>query len=279
MPASYTHNPLGPYGLALEKTHPLPRQKEQELAARIQEGDLEARNTLIQANLRFVVDMARKYQHSGLALEDLISAGNEGLIIAAERFDGTRGFKFITYAMWWVRQSIQQAITTQSRLIRLPETKNDRIKEIPQVAHRLAQKNQKTPTMDEIANELDCLTEDVTDILVKTSAPLSLTDALNEHGMQLLDTVPDPQQIQPDDAFLTEDTKTQIDRALDALDQRERYIIKLYFGLDGHQPLFLEEIGAIMNITRERVRQLKERALNKLRAAGPQNRLHAMTAN
>ena len=279
MPASYTNNPLGTYGLALEKTQPLPRQKEQELAARIQEGDLEARNTLIQANLRFVVDMARKYQHNGLPLEDLISAGNEGLIIAAEHFDGTRGFKFITYAMWWIRQSIQQAITTQSRLIRLPETKNDRIKEIPQAAHRLAQKNEKTPTMDEIAHELDCLTEDVTDILVKTSAPLSLTDALNEHGMSLLDTLPDTQQAQPDDASLTGDAQNLIDRALESLDQRERYILKLYFGLDGHKPLFLEEIGAIMNITRERVRQLKERALNKLRAAGPHNHLHSIAAN
>ncbi len=247
-------------------SRPLSREREVLLAASIKEGDIGARDELVQANLRFVVGVAKNYQNRGLSLSDLISAGNLGLLTAAERFDGTKGYKFISYAVWWIRQSILQTIGEHARTVRLPLNKLGLLKDISRVSQRLGQGREKDPDVEEIAAELEVSATEVREALLSARSTRSLDEAFGEDGENsLLATLADTNQEAPDAEVLRESAREQLESLFVSLDDREQRIIRLYFGLDGSEPLTLEQIGSILNITRERVRQLKERALAKLR--------------
>ena len=245
---------------------PLSREREVGLSVRIQQGDLVARDELVQANLRFVVDIAKNYQHRGLPFCELISAGNLGLLTAAERFDGTKGFKFISYAVWWIRQSILQTIADQVRTVRLPLNKLGLLRDIAKVSRRLGQGREHEPDVEEIAAELEVSVEEVMNTLLSARGTLSLDEAFGgDDERSLFSTIEDTRQESPDAAVLRESAREQLQGVLSSLDERELRIIRLYFGLDGEEMLTLEQIGAGLGITRERVRQLKERAFSKLR--------------
>ncbi len=247
-------------------SRPLSREREVLLAASIKEGDIGARDELVQANLRFVVGVAKNYQNRGLSLSDLISAGNLGLLTAAERFDGTKGYKFISYAVWWIRQSILQTIGEHARTVRLPLNKLGLLKDISRVSQRLGQGREKDQDVEEIAAELEVSATEVREALLSARSTRSLDEAFGEDGENsLLATLADTNQEAPDAEVLRESAREQLESLFVSLDDREQRIIRLYFGLDGSEPLTLEQIGSILNITRERVRQLKERALAKLR--------------
>ena len=248
-------------------SQPLSAEEEAVLSRLIQKGDLEARAKLVNANLRFVIAVARGYQNRGMSLEDLISAGNEGLITAAERFDGTRGLKFISYAVWWIRQAILQTLTENHRLIRLP---SNRVNLLCRISRYLKSRQRETPnhpTMEEIAEALGISVEEVVVTLNSGQSILSLDAAFGDDNENtLLRTVPDDSQESPDVLLMKDSLKEEIETALDGLKEREREVIKLYFGLDGTQPeLNLEEIGIKYGLTRERIRQIKDKALVKLR--------------
>ena len=250
----------------IAESTPLSREREVELAARIREGDMVARDELVQANLRFVIDVAKKYQNRGLSLSDLISAGNLGLLTAAERFDGTKGFKFISYAVWWIRQSILQTIAEHARTVRLPLNKVSLLKDISKVSRRLGQGRESDPGIDEIAAELDVPAQEVLETMLSARTVRSLDEAFEEDDdRSLLNVLADSTQETPDADVLRDSAREQLDEVLENLDERELRIINLYFGLDGNESLTLEQIGGLMGLTRERVRQLKERALGKLR--------------
>ena len=250
----------------IAESRPLSREREVELAARIQEGHRDARDELVQANLRFVIDVAKNYQNRGLSLADLISAGNVGLLTAAERFDGTKGYKFISYAVWWIKQSILQSIAEHARTVRLPMNKVSLLKDISKTARRLGQGRESEPDVEEIAQELDVSAEEVRETLLSARAVRSLDEAFTEDDERsLLNILSDPHQASPETEVLSDSARAQLESVLVNLDERELRIIRLYFGLDGHEALTLERIGGMMSLTRERVRQLKERALSKLR--------------
>ena len=253
----------------IAESRPLSREREVELSARIQEGHRDARDELVQANLRFVIDVAKNYQNRGLSLADLISAGNVGLLTAAERFDGTKGYKFISYAVWWIKQSILQSIAEHARTVRLPMNKVSLLKDISKTARRLGQGREAEPDVEEIAQELDVSAEEVRETLLSARAVRSLDEAFTEDDERsLFNILADPHQASPDTEVLSASARTQLESVLTNLDERELRIIRLYFGLDGHEALTLERIGGMMSLTRERVRQLKERALSKLRHPG-----------
>ncbi|MEW6754569.1 MAG: RNA polymerase sigma factor RpoD/SigA [Candidatus Latescibacterota bacterium] len=245
---------------------PLSREREVELAARIQRGDMAARDELVQANLRFVIDVAKNYQNRGLSLSDLISAGNLGLLTAAERFDGAKGYKFISYAVWWIKQSILQSIAEHARTVRLPLNKLSLLKDISKVSRRLGQGRETDPDIEEIAEELDVPPEEVLETMLSARTVRSLDEAFEEDDERsLLNILADTTQETPDADVLRESARQQLEEVLNGLDERELRIVRLYFGLGGHEALTLEQIGGLMGLTRERVRQLKERALSKLR--------------
>jgi len=245
---------------------PLSREREVALAARVNEGDMEARDELVWANLRFVIDVAKKYQHRGLPLLELISAGNLGLITAAERFDGTKGFKFISYAVWWIKQSILQTIAEQTRTVRLPQNKVALLRKIAKASHQLDRQCGAEPDLEEIAAELDMPPAEVLKTVRSARAVLSLDYTFEEDGeCSLLTRLVDTSQQAPDAEVACASSRNQVAEVLDSLDGRERRIIQLYFGLEGHETLNLDQIGALMGVTRERIRQLKEKALNTLR--------------
>ena len=256
---------------------PLSREREVELSARIQDGDMQAREELVHANLRFVIDIAKNYQNRGLPMEDLISAGNVGLMTAADRFDGTRGFKFISYAVWWIRQSILQTIAEQARTVRLPMNKVSLLKDISQTSRRLGQGREAEPGIEEIAAELEASAEEVLETMLSARAVSSLDESFDEDDERnLLNTLADTTQVNPDADVLYESAKDQLESVLDSLDQRELRIIRLYYGLDGDEALTLEQIGDLMGVTRERVRQIKERALSRLRLPSRHRVLRAL---
>ncbi|MBI2502509.1 MAG: RNA polymerase sigma factor RpoD/SigA [Candidatus Latescibacteria bacterium] len=260
----------------IAESKPLSREKEVELAARIKEGDIQARDELVQANLRFVIDVAKNYQNRGLSLSDLISAGNLGLLTAAERFDGTKGYKFISYAVWWIKQSILQTIAEHARTVRLPLNKLSLLKDISKVSRRLGQGRESEPDVEEIAAELDVPPEEVLDTMLSARTVRSLDEAFEEDDERsLLNILADTSQEAPDSDVLRDSAREQLESVLNSLDERELRIIRLYFGLDGNEALTLEQIGGLMHLTRERVRQLKERALGKLRHP---TRYHALLA-
>ncbi len=241
-------------------------EEEVELARRIKQDDQDALHRLTRANLRFVVSVAKKYQGQGLSLADLINEGNYGLIKAAQRFDETRGFKFISYAVWWIRQAILQALAEQSRVVRLPLNRIGTISKIRKTSARLAQEHERAPNLEELAHELDIDVEKVREAMQHTGRHLSMDAPFNEDDdNSLLDVLPSDEGISPDDSLLDESVKIDIERALSMLHPREAEITRLYFGIGREHPLTLEEIGQRFGLTRERVRQIKEKALRKLR--------------
>ena len=246
-------------------SQPLSSAEEVELAVRIREGDQKARAKLIEANLRFVITVAYEYQNQGVPLVDLISAGNVGLITAAERFDETRGFKFISYAVWWIRQSILQTLAEHARVVRLPLNRVELLRRISRCKNNQKQEPSTRTAEEEIAEELDIPVEQVTDILTSGQRTLSLDTSLGDGENSLLEMMPDNSQEPPDAITLRNILRDEISSALSTLDEREQKVIRLYFGLGGGTEMTLEEIGKQFRLTRERIRQIKEKALRKLR--------------
>ena len=250
--------------------------KEVELAKKIRLGDQNALEDLTKANLRFVVSVAKQYQNQGLSLADLINEGNIGLIKAAKRFDETRGFKFISYAVWWIRQAILQALAEQSRIVRLPLNLVGTLHKIGKVSSSLEQEFGREPSPDEIAKELALSTLEVSDTLKISNSHLSLDAPFSvSEDNSLIDVLEDDLQPSPDESLLSDSLKKEISSALDSLTAREAEVITLYFGLNHEKPLTLEEIGARFNLTRERVRQIKEKAIRRLRHASRSKALRA----
>ncbi len=246
----------------------LTAEQEIELAIKIRNGDHGALERLTKANLRFVVSVAKQYQNQGLSLGDLINEGNLGLIKAAKRFDETRGFKFISYAVWWIRQSILQALAEQSRIVRLPLNRVGALNKIGKAYSNLEQEFEREPSALELAQELDMDVSEVADNLKIAGRHVSM-DAPFVQGEEnrLLDVIEDDQQPSPDFILMNESLKSEIQRALSTLSTREAEVIKLYFGLNKEHSMTLEEIGERFNLTRERVRQIKEKAIRRLRHA------------
>ena len=240
-------------------------EEEVELAQRIRKGDQEALEKLTKANLRFVVSVAKQYQNQGLSLPDLINEGNLGLIKAAEKFDETRGFKFISYAVWWIRQSILQALAEQSRIVRLPLNQVGSLNKINKAFARFEQEHERVPSPEELAQELELPREKVTDTLRVAGRHISV-DAPFADGEDnsLLDVLVNPDSPNADRGLINESLATEVDRALETLTERERDIIRYFFGI-GCSEMTLEEIGEKFDLTRERVRQIKEKAIRRLR--------------
>lgn len=242
--------------------------EEIDLARRIKEGDQRALEKLAQANLRFVVSVAKQYQNQGLSLGDLINEGNLGLIKAAKRFDETRGFKFISYAVWWIRQSILQALAEQSRVVRLPLNRVGALNKIGKVYSELEQEFERDPSPQEIAESLDMNDSEVSDTLRISGRHLSMDAPFNNSDdNSLLDVLQNDHTPNPDKDLIKESLGVEIDRALATLTKREAEVVRLYFGVSQEHPLTLEEIGERFNLTRERVRQIKEKAIRRLRHA------------
>jgi len=241
-------------------------EEEVELAKRIRAGDTDALDRLTKANLRFGVSVAKQYQNQGLSLSDLITEGNLGLIKAAQRFDETRGFKFISYAVWWIRQSILQALAEQSRIVRLPLNRVGTLNKLSRTFSQLEQKFKREPTADELAEALEVTVTEVSDTMKISGRHISV-DAPFVQGEEhsLLDVLENDSEDKPDDGLINESLRKDIERALSVLTAREAGVIRFYFGLKGTHPMTLEEIGARFTLTRERVRQIKEKAIKKLR--------------
>jgi RNA polymerase primary sigma factor len=250
-----TKDALHRYLEDVASSQPLSSKEEVALARRIRKGDLKARATLVEANLRFVITVARDYQNQGVPLVDLISAGNLGLITAAERFDETKGFKFISYAVWWIRQAILQTLAEHSRIVRLPLNRVDLLRRISRYTTTRQQETALRPQEEEIATELGISIEQVVDTMASGQRILSLDATI----------MPDVTQEAPDTMALRNSLENEIEAALETLDEREQQVIRLYFGIGGDRELTLEEIGSQFRLTRERVRQIKEKALRKLR--------------
>ena len=241
-------------------------EEETTLAQRIKMGDQRALDKLVQANLRFVVSVAKQYQHQGLSLSDLINEGNLGLIKAAQRFDETKGFKFISYAVWWIRQSILQALAEQSRIVRLPLNKIGSINKINKTFAFLEQSHERPPSAEEIAKELDMTINDVKESMKNSGRHVSMDAPLVEgEDSNLYDVLNSGESPNPDRELLHESLRTEIERALETLTPREADVIRLYFGLGNQHPMTLEEIGETFDLTRERVRQIKEKAIRRLK--------------
>jgi RNA polymerase primary sigma factor len=243
-------------------------EEEVELARKIKRGDNKALEKLIKANLRFVVSVSKQYQNQGLSLPDLINEGNLGLIKAAQRFDETRGFKFISYAVWWIRQSILQALAEQARIVRLPLNKIGSINKINKTFSKLEQKFEREPSVQEIAYALEIASDDVKDSLKSSGRHVSMDAPLiNDDEGSMYDVLLNTDTPSPDKGLLNDSLRKEIERALSTLSYREANIIRLYFGLNGKHPHTLEEIGEEFNLTRERVRQIKEKAIKRLKNA------------
>lgn len=240
--------------------------EEVELAKRVRNGDHEALEKLTRANLRFVVSVAKKYQNQGLSLGDLINEGNLGLIKAAKRFDETRGFKFISYAVWWIKQSILQALAEQSRVVRLPLNRVGMLNKVSKTLSELEQEFEREPSPQEIADVLNMTRFEVSNTLQNSGRHISVDAPIgSDEDNSLLDILHTENQTDPDFPLIRESLKIEVNRALKTLSEREAEVIRLYFGLGIERPLTLEEIGEKFNLTRERVRQIKEKSIEKLR--------------
>ncbi|HPE43993.1 MAG TPA: sigma-70 family RNA polymerase sigma factor [Bacteroidales bacterium] len=257
---------LDKYLQEIGKVELITAEEEVALAQRIKQGDRIALEKLTKANLRFVVSVSKQYQNQGLSLPDLINEGNLGLIKAAQRFDETRGFKFISYAVWWIRQSILQALAEQSRIVRLPLNKIGSINKINKAYARLEQEYEREPNAEEIADILEITENEVKESMknagrhVSMDAPLIQDEENNMYDVLRSDEAPTPET-----ELLYESLRKEIDRAISTLTQREADVIRLYFGLNGSHPMTLEEIGEKFDLTRERVRQIKEKAIRRLK--------------
>ena len=257
---------LDKYLQEIGKVDLLTPEQEIELAIRMKNGDESAMEMLTKANLRFVVSVAKQYQNQGLSLGDLINEGNLGLIKAVRRFDETRGFKFISYAVWWIRQSILQALAEQSRIVRLPLNRIGAINKIGKAYSNLKQEFEREPSSEEIAQSLEMDVEEISSTMkiygkqVSVDAPFSFGDENS-----LLDVIQNEEMPAPDTELISESLKAEVKNVLSVLPEREAEVIRLYFGLDDENPMTLEEIGDKFNLTRERVRQIKEKAIRRLR--------------
>jgi RNA polymerase primary sigma factor len=257
---------LDKYLQEIGKVDLITADEEVELAQRIKAGDQTALEKLTKANLRFVVSVSKQYQNQGLTLPDLINEGNLGLIKAAQRFDETRGFKFISYAVWWIRQSILQALAEQSRIVRLPLNKIGSINKINKTFAFLEQSHERPPSAEEIAKELDMTIKDVKESMKNSGRHVSMDAPLVEgEDSNLYDVLRSGESPNPDRDLLHESLRTEIERALETLTPREADVIRLYFGLGNEHPMTLEEIGETFELTRERVRQIKEKAIRRLK--------------
>jgi len=250
--------------------------EEVQLAVRIKKGDKSALDHLTKANLRFVVNVAKQYSNQGLSLSDLINEGNIGLIKAAKRFDETKGFKFISYAVWWIKQAILQALAEQSRIVRLPLNRAGTLYKIGKLSNDLGQEYGREPTPAEIAEELDLPVDEVTDTMTLSNSHLSLDAPFSgNNDNRLIDFLPDDFQPSPDQSLMEDALRCDIEKALRTLTKREAEVITLYFGINREKPLTLEEIGQKFGLSRERVRQIKEKAIRRLRHVSRSRRLKA----
>ncbi|MEJ1221940.1 sigma-70 family RNA polymerase sigma factor [Sediminicola sp. 1XM1-17] len=257
---------LDKYLQDISKIDMITANEEVELAQRIRAGDQVALNKLTTANLRFVVSVAKQYQNQGLKLPDLINEGNVGLVKAAKRFDETRGFKFISYAVWWIRQSILQALAEQSRIVRLPLNKIGSINKIKKAFSYLEQSHERPPSAEEIAKELELSVSEVKQSMKNSGRHVSMDAPLIEgENSNLYDVLRSGESPNPDKKLLLQSLNTEINRALDTLSQREADVVKLYYGIGDQHSMTLAEIGQTFDLTRERVRQIREKAIRKLR--------------
>jgi RNA polymerase primary sigma factor len=255
------------------------RDEEVRLAQGIHVGDPESLDKLVRSNLRFVVSVAKKYQNQGVLLSDLINEGNVGLIRAAHKFDETKGIKFISYAVWWIRQAILQALAEQGRIVRVPLNRAGALHRIGRRSSSLLQELGREPTVDEIAEELELTQEEVASTLAISQSHLSLDAPLTPgEDNRLLDYLPDQFSPDPEGEAYEQALRETVDHALSTLKEREAKVLRLYFGLDDQEPMTLEEIGSLLGITRERVRQIKEKALARLRHASRSRFLEAFTS-
>ncbi len=267
---------LDKYLQEIGKVDLLTPQEEIELAKEIKKGNQQALEKLVKANLRFVVSVAKQYQNQGLSLGDLINEGNLGLIKAAKRFDETRGFKFISYAVWWIRQSILQALAEQSRIVRLPLNRVGALNKIGKAYSSLEQEYEREPSATELAKELDMDVNEIADTLKISGRHVSMDAPFGQgEDNRLLDVLSNDQQPSPDQKLMEDSLRSEIERALSTLTEREGEVIRLYFGLGKEHSLTLEEIGEKFNLTRERVRQIKEKAIRRLRHASRSKNLRA----
>ncbi|MDX1350249.1 MAG: RNA polymerase sigma factor RpoD/SigA, partial [Putridiphycobacter sp.] len=248
------------------------------LTNKIKQGDQAALDKLVSANLRFVVSVAKQYQNQGLTLSDLINEGNIGLIKAAKRFDETRGFKFISYAVWWIRQSILQALADQARVVRLPLNKIGTIGKLNKAMAKIEQELGRTPTNEEIADVMDIPLKDVKQAMQSAGKHVSMDAPLvsgDDNSSNMYDLLQNTEKQSPDSKVMKESLEREIERSLSTLKHREASIIKLYYGLGGTSALTLEEIGTIFELTRERVRQIKEKGIRRMRHASRSRMLKA----
>ena len=257
---------LDKYLQEIGKVELITAEEEVTLAQKIKQGDRLALEKLTKANLRFVVSVSKQYQNQGLSLPDLINEGNLGLIKAAQRFDETRGFKFISYAVWWIRQSILQALAEQSRIVRLPLNKIGAINKINKAYARLEQEFEREPNHDEIADLLECSEQEVKDSVKNSGRHVSMDAPLiQDEDNNMYDVLRNDEGITPETELLYDSLRKEIDRAVSTLTPREADVVRLYFGLNGGHPMTLEEIGEKFDLTRERVRQIKEKAIRRLK--------------
>ena len=257
---------LDKYLQEIGKVELISAEEEVELAQRIKQGDKIALEKLTKANLRFVVSVAKQYQNQGLSLPDLINEGNLGLIKAAQRFDETRGFKFISYAVWWIRQSILQALAEQSRIVRLPLNKIGSINKINKTYAKLEQEFEREPNAEEIAEVLEITEQEVKESMKNAGRHISMDAPLvQDEDNTMYDVLKSEEAPTPETELLYESLRKEIDRAISTLTPREADVVRLYFGLNGSHPMTLEEIGEKFDLTRERVRQIKEKAIRRLK--------------
>jgi RNA polymerase primary sigma factor len=258
---------LDKYLQEISKEELITAQEEVELAQRIKQGDQAALDKLTRANLRFVVSVSKQYQNQGLSLPDLINEGNLGLIKAAQRFDETRGFKFISYAVWWIRQSILQALAEQSRIVRLPLNQVGSLSKINKMFSKLEQEFERPPSAEELAHALDLPTEKVAQSLKVSGRHISMDAPFTDDGdsNSLLDVLINDDSPNADSGLLSESLHNEVERSLATLSERERDVIRLFFGIGLNHGLTLDEIGEKFDLTRERVRQIKEKAIRKLK--------------
>jgi RNA polymerase primary sigma factor len=265
-PSKVSSGSISMYLAEIGKFNPLPPEREVELAIRIQDNDERAIKELVEANLRFVVSVAKKYQGNGLSLADIINEGNMGLIKAAKRFDHTRGFKFISYAVWWIRQSILQALAEQSRLIRLPLNRVGTITKITRAAEKLEAEVERQPKGEEIGNQLEMSGDEVLMAMQYSRRHSSLNSPFQEgENSSLLDVIQDSEAEEPEMKIMMESMNEEVGGALGTLSERERVVLEMYFGINRDSAMTLNEIGEEFDLTRERVRQIKEKAIQRLR--------------
>jgi RNA polymerase primary sigma factor len=249
-------------------------EEEVELAKRIKKGEKKALEQMVKANLRFVVSVAKQYQNQGLSLPDLINEGNLGLIKAAQRFDETKGFKFISYAVWWIRQTILQSLAEQSRIVRLPQNKIGSLNKINKTLAKLEQEFEREPSIQELSTNLKMSPEQVKDFIMNANKPISMDAPISEDGDRSIEEVMENTDIpSPDNELVNESLRKEIERALARLNEREAEVIKMFFGLKNRPPYTLEEIAKTLDLTRERVRQIKDKAIRNLKYNAGDNKI------